>query len=37
MQNDLMNKGFTDYVQKPFRPDDLHRKLAMYAPVMSKA
>jgi signal transduction histidine kinase len=31
MQADLLEKGFTDYIQKPFRPDDLHRKLAKYA------
>ena len=31
MHEDLTNKGFTDYIQKPFRPEDLHRKLAMYA------
>jgi signal transduction histidine kinase/CheY-like chemotaxis protein len=32
MQTDLISKGFTDYIQKPFRPEDLHRKLSMYAP-----
>ncbi len=32
MHADLVSKGFTDYIQKPFRPEDLHRKLAMYAP-----
>jgi signal transduction histidine kinase/CheY-like chemotaxis protein len=31
MQSDLINKGFTDYIQKPFRPQDLHRKLALHA------
>jgi PAS domain S-box-containing protein len=30
MQADLLEKGFTDYIQKPFRPDDLHRKLSKY-------
>ncbi len=25
--NDLVNKGFSDYVQKPFEPEDLHRKI----------
>jgi PAS domain S-box-containing protein len=30
MQHDLLSKGFTDYIQKPFRPDDLHRKLSGY-------
>ncbi len=24
---DLHQKGFTDYIQKPFRPEELHRKL----------
>jgi K+-sensing histidine kinase KdpD/CheY-like chemotaxis protein len=33
MYEDLANKGFTDYIQKPFRPEDLHRKLAQYAKV----
>jgi K+-sensing histidine kinase KdpD/CheY-like chemotaxis protein len=33
MQADLMNHGFTDYIQKPFRPEDLHRKLSLYAKV----
>jgi CheY-like chemotaxis protein len=32
MHADLVSKGFTDYIQKPFRPEDLHRKLSMYAP-----
>ena len=27
----LINKGFTDYVQKPFRPEDLHAKIVQYA------
>ena len=31
MHSDLINKGFTDYIQKPFRPEDLHTKLAKYA------
>ena len=31
MQNDLKEKGFTDYIHKPFRPDDLHHKIATYA------
>jgi signal transduction histidine kinase/CheY-like chemotaxis protein len=31
MQTDLIGKGFTDYIQKPFRPEDLHRKLSFYA------
>jgi CheY-like chemotaxis protein len=31
MYADLMAHGFTDYIQKPFRPEDLHRKLALFA------
>jgi signal transduction histidine kinase/CheY-like chemotaxis protein len=27
MYNDLMHKGFTDFIPKPFRPEDLHRKI----------
>jgi signal transduction histidine kinase/CheY-like chemotaxis protein len=30
MQADLKKRGFTDYIQKPFRPDDLHKKLSSY-------
>lgn len=30
MQAHLINSGFNDYVQKPFRPEDLHAKLALY-------
>lgn len=26
----LLQKGFTGYLQKPFRPEDLHRKIAKY-------
>jgi PAS domain S-box-containing protein len=29
----LVHKGFTDYVQKPFRPEDLHSKIAQYTTV----
>jgi CheY-like chemotaxis protein len=31
MYADLKEKGFTDFIHKPFRPDDLHNKIAMYA------
>lgn len=31
MHNDLLQKGFNDYIQKPFRPEDLHRKIAQFA------
>jgi len=30
MQIDLKEKGFTDFIQKPFRPDDLHKKISSY-------
>ena len=30
IQSDLMSHGFTDYLQKPFRPEDLHSKIARY-------
>jgi nitrogen-specific signal transduction histidine kinase/ActR/RegA family two-component response regulator len=33
MQAHLINKGFTDYVQKPFRPEDLHAKILRYVNV----
>jgi signal transduction histidine kinase/CheY-like chemotaxis protein len=28
MENDLMKKGFVDYIHKPFRPEVLHNKIA---------
>lgn len=30
MHSDLLSHGFTDYLQKPFRPEDLHGKIAQY-------
>ena len=30
MQAYLINKGFTDYIQKPFRPEEVHAKLSRY-------
>jgi signal transduction histidine kinase/ActR/RegA family two-component response regulator len=30
MHSDLLSHGFTDYIQKPFRPEDLHGKIAQY-------
>ncbi len=27
MQADLLTKGFTDFIPKPFRPEDLHKKI----------
>ncbi len=31
MKTDLLKQGFTDCIQKPFRPEDLHKKIASYA------
>jgi CheY-like chemotaxis protein len=28
MQADLLQKGFTDFIHKPFRPEDLHSKIS---------
>ncbi len=28
MQSDLIKRGFIDYIHKPFRPEDLHNKIA---------
>jgi CheY-like chemotaxis protein/two-component sensor histidine kinase len=33
MHNDLLSHGFTDYLQKPFKPEDLHGKIAQYIKV----
>ncbi len=27
MQHDLLQKGFTDFIHKPFRPGELHSKI----------
>jgi CheY-like chemotaxis protein len=32
MENDLLKKGFIDYIHKPFRPEDLHNKIASLVP-----
>jgi CheY-like chemotaxis protein len=29
MRADLLAKGFMEFVPKPFRPEDLHNKIAM--------
>lgn len=29
IQADLLQKGFTDFIHKPFRPEDLHSKISM--------
>jgi CheY-like chemotaxis protein len=34
MQVDLLQKGFTDFVHKPFRPEDLHSKIAYLVSAM---
>jgi signal transduction histidine kinase/CheY-like chemotaxis protein len=30
MQNDLLSRGFSDHVHKPFKPNELYQKLARY-------
>ncbi|PWU01713.1 MAG: hypothetical protein C5B52_06740 [Bacteroidetes bacterium] len=30
MREDLLQKGFTDFVPKPFRPEELHKKIVQY-------
>ena len=37
MQADLLQKGFTDFIHKPFRPEDLHAKISMLIDVMKRA
>jgi signal transduction histidine kinase len=32
MKEDLQAHGFTNYMHKPFRPDELHKKIMEYAP-----
>ncbi len=32
MQEDLLQKGFTDFIHKPFRPGELHAKISWLAP-----
>jgi signal transduction histidine kinase/CheY-like chemotaxis protein len=33
IQAQLINKGFNDYISKPFRPEDMHEKLARFMAV----
>ena len=37
MQADLLQKGFTDFIHKPFRPEDLHAKISFHVDVMKRA
>lgn len=32
MQNDLLGRGFSDHLHKPFKPNDLYNKLSKYKP-----
>jgi signal transduction histidine kinase len=32
MKEHLSDKGFNDFLQKPFRPEDLHKKISVYYP-----
>jgi PAS domain S-box-containing protein len=36
MRHKLMEQGFTDYIQKPFRPEDLYSKLLNYTELAMK-
>ena len=36
MQVDLLQKGFTDFIHKPFRPEDLHSKIAYFVTSQSQ-
>jgi signal transduction histidine kinase/CheY-like chemotaxis protein len=33
MQNDLLARGFSDHLHKPFKPKDLYNKISKYKPV----
>ncbi|MBC7829240.1 MAG: response regulator [Chitinophagaceae bacterium] len=37
MQADLLQKGFTDFIHKPFRPEDLHGKISFLVSSMKRA
>lgn len=37
MQADLLQKGFTDYIHKPFRPEDLHSKISFLVDALKRA
>jgi PAS domain S-box-containing protein len=37
MQADLLHKGFTDFIHKPFRPEDLHSKISHLIAALKRA
>lgn len=37
MQADLLQKGFTDFIHKPFRPEDLHAKISFLVDELKRA
>jgi signal transduction histidine kinase/CheY-like chemotaxis protein len=37
MQTDLIHKGFVDFIPKPFRPEDLHNKIAFLVEAQKRA
>lgn len=37
MQADLLQKGFTDFIHKPFRPEDLHSKISFLVDALKRA
>lgn len=37
MQADLLQKGFTDFIHKPFRPEDLHAKISFLVDEVKRA
>ena len=37
MQADLLQKGFTDFIHKPFRPEDLHAKISCLVSNLKRA
>ena len=37
MKENLLDKGFNDYIQKPFRPVDLQAKLVAFSETLGKS
>ena len=37
MHADLIGKGFTDFIHKPFRPEDLHGKINSLVEILKRA